>query len=223
MKAPAESDPTHQVDFAMRQDDDVRSKSVPPPAPSGFPPDDDDSAGAVALCEGLPVRTDRGIVDSGGRFVGVESSSVAVKVNVVELSRSGCTDEVAVGVTELERMGSVLVFVVAKGVGYFAAEGLRLVTEDVQDVDPATTDPVSSPSSPAAPGSGSEPPGTFGQSSATASPENNISINVSGGAIVPLQAWLTLTVSSLRNSMQPEEHALPLIKSVAAQPVRGVL
>ena len=207
----------------MRQDDDVRSKSVPPPAPSGFEPDDDDSAKAVALCEGLPVRTERGMVDSGGKLVGVESSSVAVKVIVVELSRGACTDEVAVGVTELERTGSELVFAMAEGVGDSAAEGLRLVTEDVQDVDPATTDPVSSPSSPAAPGSGSEPPGTFGHSSATASPENNIPINVSGGAIVPLQAWLTSTVSFWRNSMQPEEHALPLIKSVATQPVRGVL
>lgn len=223
MKTPAGIDPTHQVDFTMRQDDDVRSKSVPPPAPAGFPPDDDDSARAVALCEGLPVRTDRGIVDSGGKFVGVEFKSAAVKVIVV---RAACTDEVAVGVTELagvERMGSVLIFAVAKDVGDFDAEGLRLVTEDVQDVDPATTDPVSLPSSPAAPGSGSEPPGTFGQSFATASPENNIPINVSGSAIVPLQALLMLTVSSLRNSMQPEEHALPLIKSVFAQPVRGVL
>ncbi|MCJ1429615.1 hypothetical protein MMC29_007530, partial [Sticta canariensis] len=177
----------------MRQDDDVRSKSVPPPAPSGFPPDDDDTARAVALCEGLPVRTDRGMVDSGGKFVGVESSSVAVKVSVVELSRGACTDEVAVGVTELERMGSVFVFAMAEGGGDSAAEGLRLVTEDVQDVDPATTDPVSSPSSPAAPGSGSELSATFGQSFATASPENNIPINVSGGAIVPLQVWLTWT------------------------------
>ena len=207
----------------MRQDDDVRSKRVPPPPPSGFLPDDDDSARAVALGEGLPVRTDRGMVDSGGKMVGVESDSVAVKVIVAELSRGACTDEVAVAVTERDRMGSVLMFAVAKGVEVFAAEGVRLATEGVQDVDPATTDPVSSPSSPAAPGSGSEPPGTLGQSWATASPDNNIAIKVSGGAIVSLQAFLTLTVSSLRKSMQPEEHALPLMKSVAVQPVRGVL
>ncbi|MCJ1262612.1 hypothetical protein MMC22_002482 [Lobaria immixta] len=230
MKTPAEIDPTNQVVFATRQDDEVRSKSVPPPDPSGFALlfllDDVDSARAVALFEGLPVRTDRGTVDSGGRTVGVESGSVVVRTIVVEESREANADEVAVSVTELagvENTVLVLVFAVAIDVGDSATEGLRLVTEDVQDVDPATTDPVSLPSSPAAPGSGSEPSCTFGQSFATASPENNIPINEPRGAIVPLQALLTLTVSFSRNSMQPEEHALPLIKSVAAQPVRGVL
>lgn len=227
MKIPAEIDPTNQVVFATRQDDEVRSKSVPPPAPSGFALlfllDDVDSARAVALLEGLPVRTDRGMVDSGGRIVGVESGSVVVRIIVVEESREASADGVAVSVTKLagvEKTVLVLVFAVAINVGDSASEGL---SEDVQDVTPAVTDPVSFPSSPAAPGSGSEPSGTFGQSFATASPENNIPINESGSAIVPLQALLTLIVSFSRNSMQPEEHALPLIKSVAVQPVRGVL
>lgn len=230
MKTPAGIDPTHQADFAMRQDDDVRSKSVPPPTPSGFPLlfllDGVTSAMAVALVEGLAVRADRGIVDSGGRTVGVESGSVAGNVTVVEITRGASVDEVAVRVIErarVEKAVLVLIFVVVIDVGDSALEGLRLVTEDVQDVDPASIDPVSFPSPPAAPGSGSDPSSTLGQSFATASPENIIPIKESGSAMVPSQALLMLMVSFSRNSMQLEEQALPLIKSVVAQPDRGAL
>lgn len=230
MKTPAGIDPIHQGVFARRQDDDVRSKSVPPPTPSGFPLlfllDGVTSAMAVALVEGLAVRADKGIVDSGGRTVGVESGSVAVNVTVVEVSRGASVDEVAVCVTEragVERAVLVLVFAVVIDVGDSAPEGLWLVTEDVQDVDPATIDPVSFPSPPAAPGSGSDPSATLGQSFATASPENIIPIKESGSAMVPSQALLTLMVNFLRNSMQFKEQALPLIKSTVAQPVRGAL
>lgn len=195
MKTPAGIDPTHQVVFAIRQDADVRSKSVPPPAPSGFPLlflfDDVDLAMVVVLFEGLPVRTDRGMVESGGRIVGVDSGSVTVIIIVVEVSRGASANEVVVRVAELAGVGkrvSVLVFAVAIDVGVSATESSRLVAEDVQEVDPATIDPVSSPP-PAAPGSGSEPASTFGQSSATACPDNNMSINEPGSANVPLQAF----------------------------------
>lgn len=166
------------------------------------------------------------MVDSGGRIVGVGSDSVAVKVKVVEVSGGASADEVTVCMTELARVEKrvlVPVFVVAIDEGDSAAVGLRLVTEDVQVADPAMIDPVSVPSSPAAPGSGSESSGTFGHNFATASPEKNIPINVPGSVMVPLHAWLTRTVSFFRNSMQLDEQALPLEKSVAAQPVRGVL
>ncbi|MCJ1469460.1 hypothetical protein MMC07_008093 [Pseudocyphellaria aurata] len=175
-----------------------------------------------ALFDGLPVRTDSGMVDSGGRIVGVGSGSVAVKVKVVEVSRGASTDEKVVCMTELARVEKrvlVSVFDVTVDDGDSAAVDLRLVTEDVQDADPAVIDLVS----PAAPGTGSESSDTFGHNFATASPENSIPINVPGCVIVPLQAWLTRMVSFSRNSMQSDEQALPLIKSVAAQPVRGVL
>lgn len=170
------------------------------------------------------------MVDSGGRTVGVESGSVTVIVIVVEVSEGASTDEVAVGMTELagvEERGWVWVrgFGIAIGVRDSATVVLMLVTEDVQDVEPAMIDPVSSPAPPVALGSGSDPACTLGHNVASASPEKNIPINVSGSAMVPLQlqALLTMMVSFLRNSMQPEEQALPLIKSVATQPVRGVL
>lgn len=167
------------------------------------------------------------MVDSGGRTVGVESDPVAIVI-VVEVSKGTSTDEVAGGVPELagvEERGWDWFggFGVAIGVRDSATVGLRLVTEDVHDVDTATIDPVSSPSPPAALGSGSHPACTLGHNVATASPEKNIPINVLGRAMVPLQALLMMMVSFSRNSMQPEEQALPLIKSVATQPVRGVL
>lgn len=172
------------------------------------------------------MSTDRGIVDSGGRIVGWGSGSVVVKITVIEESMGASADGVAIRVTELtgvETKVLVLVFVVVIDVEDFAAECSRLVTEDAQDVDATTIDPVSSPSSPAAPGSGSELPATFGQSFTTASPDSNIPSNESETGSEPLQAFWTVTVSLLRNPIQLEEHALPLIKSVAVQPARGVL
>lgn len=78
------TDAAHHVAREVREDEEAISKMVPPPpfllVSFPFGPDDVDSAIALVVVEGTAVSTDKGIVESEAKFVGIGSGSNDDKV-----------------------------------------------------------------------------------------------------------------------------------------------
>ena len=187
------------------------------------------SATCVAVLEAMAVSADNGTVDSEGRAVGSSLGSTVVEIikTVVEVSMGSRVEEVAGGIFELadEEEGIVVLAFVVLVAGDCATGVVKLLSKEPNKVDVAAVAPTPSPFPPVIPLEGFElvSAKTLGQSTATASPENTIPINVSGNALVPSQALLMLTVKFLRKLIQSREHAWPSTKSDGVQAVNGVL
>lgn len=217
VKLPNRIDLAHHRVFALWQDEEVISKSVPPPVPSGsdfcFWLEEVGLVTGVLVLEEMAVSADKGTVDSGGRTVGSGPDSIVVEIikTVVEVSIVSRADEVAAGVIELpgvEEKTPILGFDAAV-VGDCVIELIKPIGEEERRVDLASVARVPSPSRSVELATGFEVVNgkALGQRTATASPENIIPIKVSGKAFSPLQALLMLTVKSLRKLIHWREHA----------------